>query len=52
MNTKLGMVRKIALAHVLTLVAVMSFAQGVNDSITAMFEDMNIPLVEKKFVSR
>ena len=51
MNTKLGMVRKIALAHVLTLVAVMSFAQGVNDSITAMFEDMNIPLVEKKFVA-
>jgi len=48
---KLGKLRRIALTNVLALLAVMSYAQGVSDSVTAMFDDMNIPLVERRFVA-
>ncbi|MBR1667164.1 MAG: hypothetical protein IJ693_02670 [Bacteroidaceae bacterium] len=47
------MLKRIATTSVLAFVCMITFAQneGAQDSISAMFDDMKIPLVERKFVA-
>lgn len=48
---KLGMVRKIAITMFVMLVSIAVSAQNVSDSTIALFEDLKVPLVEKKYVA-
>lgn len=45
------MVRKIAITMVVMLVSIAASAQNVSDSTVALFEDLKVPLVEKKYVA-
>lgn len=45
------MVRKIAITMFVMLVSIAASAQNVSDSTVALFEDLKVPLVEKKYVA-
>lgn len=47
----LGMVKKIGLLIVAAFVSITVFAQNLRDSTVALFEDLKVPLVEKKYVA-
>ena len=45
------MVKKIAMTMFVVLVSIAASAQNVSDSTVALFEDLKVPLVEKKYVA-
>lgn len=45
------MVKKIVITMVVVLVSIAASAQNVSDSTVALFEDLKVPLVEKKYVA-
>lgn len=50
-NKDLGMVKKVIITIATVLVSIVALAQNPADSAIALFEDLKVPLVEKKYVA-
>ena len=45
------MAKKIVISMVAVLVSIAAYAQNSSDSIVTLFDDLRVPLVEKKYVA-